>query len=64
MHIKLAVICIEMKLYSFMFTDNQTEGVVYNENNKGPRIEPRGMPNRSLHRTNFLLTDNGLLGKK
>ena len=26
MHINLAVICIEMKLYSFMFTDNQTEG--------------------------------------
>ena len=37
-----------MKLYSFMFTDNQTEGVVYNENNKGPRTEPWGMPNRNL----------------
>ena len=36
-----------MKLYSFMFTDNQTDGVVYNEN-KRSRTEPWGMPNRSL----------------
>ena len=48
MHINLAVICIKMKLYSFMFTDNQAEGVVYNENNKGPRTEPWGTLNRSL----------------
>ena len=48
MYIKLAIICIEMKLYSIMFTDNGTEGVVYNENNKGPRTEPWGTPNRSL----------------
>ena len=37
-----------MKLYSLMFTDNQTEGVVYNEKNKGPRTEPWGTPTRSL----------------
>ena len=37
-----------MELYSFMFTDNQAEGVVYNERNKGPRTEPWGMLNGSL----------------
>ena len=31
-----------------MSTDNRTKGVVYNENSKGPRTEPWGMPNRSL----------------
>ena len=34
-----------MKLFSFIFTNNQTEGVVYNENNKGPTTEIWGMPN-------------------
>ena len=31
-----------------MFIGYQTEGVVYNENNKGTRTEPWGTPNRSL----------------
>ena len=31
-----------------MYTDNQTEVVVYNENNKGPRTVPWGMANNSL----------------
>ena len=30
----------KMKHNSFMFTDNQAEGVVYYENNKGPTTEP------------------------
>ena len=38
MYIKLAIICIEMKLYSIMFTDPV----------KGPRTEPWGTPDRSL----------------
>ena len=45
---KLGCHLYKMNLYSFMFPDNQTEGVVYNENNKGPRTEPWGTPNRSL----------------
>ena len=45
------IFCIEIKLYSFMLTDNQTEGMVYNENSKGPRTEPWGMPNRSLQKS-------------
>ena len=48
--VDLSVICKTMKLYSFVFTNNQTKGVVYRENNKGPKREPWGTPNRSLQR--------------
>ena len=37
-----------------MSTDNQTEGVVYNENSKGPRTEPWRMPNRSLQTSDYV----------
>ena len=42
----LAVNCIKMKLYSFIYLQiiKLTE-VVYNENNKWPLSEPWGMPN-------------------
>ena len=55
MYINLAIICVEMKLYSLMSTDNQTGGGgggggggVNIENSKGPRTEPWGMPDKSL----------------
>ena len=38
----------KMKLYSFIFPKIKLRGSVYNDNNKGPRTEPWGMPNRSL----------------
>ena len=40
-----------MKLYCFMITNNQAGGVVYNENNKGPKTELWGTPNRSFQRS-------------
>ena len=36
---------------SFVFTNNQTEGGVYNENNKGPNTEHWGTPNMNLQRS-------------
>ena len=50
--INLGVICIKMKLYFFMFTNNQTEGEVYNENNNlGFKKELWGTLTRSLQRS-------------
>ena len=43
-----------------MFTDKQTEGVVYNENNKGPKTEPWGTPNRSLQTSDKVEPISGL----
>ena len=34
-----------------MFTNTKLRRAVYNENNKGPKTEPWGTPNRSLQRS-------------